>query len=78
MGVLVEYRLGQVLARLEKTSKTGSFAVRDGFFATKNEKTRPESGFLRQAGDQAAWLAATKSQFTRFQNASTYFGRRLR
>lgn len=51
----------------------------DDASAGMNEKTRRKAGsFQVLRVTQAAKFLATKSQFTRFQNASTYFGRRLR
>ena len=48
-------------------------------FAGPKRKNPAGAGFFQIAwATQAAKLAATKSQLTRFQNASTYFGRMLR
>jgi len=34
--------------------KNGLFCAAKDFFAARNEKTRPRSGFLQRFGDQAA------------------------
>jgi len=50
--------------------------------ATRDQRRKkpPEGGFFRQrrGGPDQAICDAAKSQLTRFQNASTYFGRALR
>ncbi|MCY1416660.1 hypothetical protein D9M71_321760 [compost metagenome] len=87
LGSLCPERFSSISNRLGRVKGTSAFFRRFASWAVgvmacsggKKETRLVWPGFRCALGSyQAAKFFATKSQFTRFQNASTYFGRRLR